>query len=424
MPAHAEEAGTSAPSPSAPSPSAPSADVQASAKALADLRDYLQQDPDRRDAERQSPGHLDTIADQPFANVALTREDCVLAKQTLVEAHRAQIKSSRMAEHETKQIKLGPLAMKYFSTTFGERPEGGHSLYLSMHGGGGAPARVNEQQWENQKRLYQLEEGIYVAPRAPTDTWNLWHEAHIDDFFTRLIENMIAIEGIDPNRVYITGYSAGGDGVYQLAPRMADRFGAAAMMAGHPNETQPLGLRNLPFTLHVGANDAGYDRNRKATEWKDKLARLKANDAGGYEHWVKVHPGKGHWMDRQDAEGVQWMAKFRRNMTPEQVVWLQDDVVHSRFYWLEVPKSEAKAGQLFIASHEGNHFTIERADVEQFSILVRDDMVDLDKPLTVVMNETTRFEGTVERNIKTMVQTLLERGDAAAMFSGRVPLTP
>jgi len=105
MPAHAEEAGTSA-----PSPSAPSADVQASAKALADLRDYLQQDPDRRDAERQSPGHLDTIADQPFASVALTREDCVLAKQTLVEAHRAQIKSSRMAEHETKQIKLGPLA--------------------------------------------------------------------------------------------------------------------------------------------------------------------------------------------------------------------------------------------------------------------------------------------------------------------------
>jgi len=42
----------------------------------------------------------------------------------------------------------------------------------------------------------------------------------------------------------------------------------------------------------------------------------------------------------------------------------------------------AKAGQVFIASHEGNHFTIERADVEQFSILVRDDMVDLDKPLT------------------------------------------
>lgn len=404
MPTHAQEADTGA----------VSTNMQGSATALADLRNYLQQKPDR----------LETIADQPFASVALTREDCVLAKQALVEAHRAHIKSSRMAEHKANQIKLGPLTMKYFVTTFGERPDGGHSLYLSMHGGGGAPSRVNDQQWENHKRLYQLEEGIYVAPRAPTDTWNLWHEAHIDDFFTRLIENMIAIEGIDPNRVYIMGYSAGGDGVYQLAPRMADRFGAAAMMAGHPNETQPLGLRNLPFTLHVGANDAGYDRNRKATEWKDELAKLKANDAGGYEHWVKVHAGKGHWMDRQDAEGVQWMAKFRRNMTPERVVWRQDDVVHSRFYWLEVPKSEAEAGQVIIASREGNRFSIERNDVDQFSILVRDDMVDLEKSLTVVMNATTRFEGKVERNIKTMVQTLLDRGDANAMFSGRVPLTP
>jgi poly(3-hydroxybutyrate) depolymerase len=403
LPIHAQEA----------SNSAVSVDAQNSAKAVADLRDYL----------RRGPERLETVADQPFANVALTREDCALAKQDLVDAHREHIKSSRMAEHEAKRIEIGPLTMKYFSSTFGARPEGGHSLYLSMHGGGGAPARVNDQQWENQKRLYQLEEGIYVAPRAPTDTWNLWHESHIDDFYSRLIENMIAIEGIDPNRVYITGYSAGGDGVYQLAPRMADRFGAAAMMAGHPNETQPLGLRNLPFTLHVGANDAGYDRNRKATEWKEELAKLKANDAGGYEHWVKVHAGKGHWMDRQDAEGVQWMAKYRRNMTPERVVWLQDDVLHSRFYWLEVPKSEAKAGQVIIASREGNRFSIERTDIERFSILVRDDMVDLDAPITVVMNKTNRFEGKVERNIVTMVKTLLDRGDPDAMFSGRVPLT-
>ena len=40
----------------------------------------------------------------------------------------------------------------------------------------------------------------------------------------------IVFEDVDPNRVYLLGYSAGGDGVYQLAPRMADRFAAASMM--------------------------------------------------------------------------------------------------------------------------------------------------------------------------------------------------
>ena len=124
-----------------------------------------------------------------------------------------------------------------------------------MHGGGGAPPQVNDQQWENQKRLYTLSEGVYLVPRAPTNTWNLWHQGHIDGMFSRLIENMIALEDVNPDKVYLMGYSAGGDGVYQLAPRMADRFAAAAMMAGHPNETSPLGLRNLPFTLHMGGRD-------------------------------------------------------------------------------------------------------------------------------------------------------------------------
>ena len=83
----------------------------------------------------------------------------------------------------------------------------------------------------------------------------------------------VAFEDVNWNRVYLLGYSAGGDGVYQLAPRMADRWAAAAMMAGHPNETSPLGLRNVPFVLQVGGLDSGYNRNRVAMEWEKKLGK-------------------------------------------------------------------------------------------------------------------------------------------------------
>ena len=124
--------------------------------------------------------------------------------------------------------------MKLYERTFGKAPDAGHSLWISMHGGGGAPARVNDGQWNNQIELYQPEEGIYVAPRAPTNTWNLWHEGHIDDLFDRLIENYVVDRGVDPNRVYLMDYSAGGDGVYQLAPRMADRFAAEGFVALAP----------------------------------------------------------------------------------------------------------------------------------------------------------------------------------------------
>ena len=82
---------------------------------------------------------------------------------------------------------------------------------------------------------------FYLVPRAPTNTWNLWHQSHIDHFFDRLIQGAVHLMGANPNRVYFMGYSAGGDGVYQLAPRMADRLAAASMMAGHPNDASPLG---------------------------------------------------------------------------------------------------------------------------------------------------------------------------------------
>jgi predicted esterase len=368
-------------------------------------------------------GDWAALPEQVFAAVPLTAGQARAARESLVAAHRQRLNESRRPEHQAKLIEIDGRKMKYEVRAFGDRPQAGHSLYLSLHGGGGAPPQVNEQQWENQKGLYQLEEGLYIAPRAPTDTWDLWHQAHIDRFFTRLIENMIALEGINPDRVYLTGYSAGGDGVYQVAPRMADRFAAAAMMAGHPNETQPLGLRNLPFTLHVGENDSPYGRNQQARAWKGELAKLRQQDQEGYEHWVEIHPGKGHWMDRQDASGIRWMGKFTRNLTPPRVTWLQDDVLQDRFYWLAVPPERARARQLVIVARDANRFEIERCDAEQLTILLRDDFVDLEQPIEIDYQGQSLFAGRVERNIANLARTLVDRGDPDAMFAASVTVT-
>ena len=102
------------------------------------------------------------------------------------------------AEMEAKVLDINGVKMPFWYTTYGKKPKGGRSLWISMHGGGGAPERVNTQQWQNQKRLYTPAEGVYLAPRAPTDTWNLWHQGHIDGLFDRLIENMIVFEDVDP----------------------------------------------------------------------------------------------------------------------------------------------------------------------------------------------------------------------------------
>jgi hypothetical protein len=364
-------------------------------------------------------GTVAEVAAQPFAGVSLTEDEAERVMRALRSRFEDEVRAAAKAEFESKVLEADGAKMPFWYAVYGDKPKSGRSLWISMHGGGGAPKQVNDGQWENQKKLYKPEEGVYVAPRAPTDTWNLWHQGHIDALFRKLITDMIVFEGVDPNRVYLMGYSAGGDGVYQLAPRMADSFAAAAMMAGHPNETRPDGLRNLPFALYMGGKDGAFNRNEIARQWKTTLADLAAKDAGGYPHEVTIFEENGHWMERKDAVAVPWMAKQTRNLRPTRIVWLQDDVTSTRFYWLGNP--EPKGGQRVVATRSGQEIRIEEAtDVAKLVIWLDDELVDLDKPVRVLQGERVLFEGRVPRTIGALAESLAARGDPSAAFPASV----
>ena len=394
--------------------SAASPDQATSKAAVEQLQEYL----------KVSVSERTPLDKQAFSQVALTREDAKTAQQLLSQSYLQHLKQSRKQEMAARKIKHGDLEMPFFYSKFGNKPPTGRSMYISMHGGGGAPKQVNDQQWENQKRLYRLTEGVYVVPRAPTNTWNLWHQGHIDPMFQRLIQNLIAFEDVDPNRVYIMGYSAGGDGAYQLAPRMADRLAAAAMMAGHPNEASPLGLRNIGFTIHMGGKDAAYNRNKVAASWGNQLAALRKEDPGGYRHLVKIYPNKGHWMDREDAVAIPWMAEFRRNPFPDRVVWRQDDVTHNRFYWLAVDDKNKRRGSVAEVSVKKQQIEIKKLQgIEQLILRANDQILDLDQPVTVTFKGQQLFHGNLNRTVAMISKTLVERGDPASIFSAQVTVS-
>jgi hypothetical protein len=251
----------------------------------------------------------------------------------------------------------------------------------------------------------------------------LWHQSHIDTFFERLITDMILFEDVNPDRVYIMGYSAGGDGVYQLAPRMADRLAAAAMMAGHPNESRAEGLRNIGFTIHMGGNDGAYNRNAKAEEWGKLLDALQAGDKNGYVHDVSLHKDRGHWMNLEDAVAVPWMAGFTRDAWPDRIVWVQDDVRHERFYWLQVPKESATAGDRVVASVNENEICIEHSDAKAITILLSDSLLNLDKSVSVTLPSGATSQHVVKRTIADIAGSLAKRFDKAACYSARIDLS-
>lgn len=360
---------------------------------------------------------------QPWAATSISREDSAKASELLWNARREFLRKDRASEMEAREIMLGELRMPFWFKTFGDAPATGRSLFISMHGGGGAPKAVNDQQYENQKQLYQPAEGVYLVPRAPTNTWNLWHEGHIDTFFDQLITDMVVFENVNPDRVYLMGYSAGGDGVYQLAPRMADRLAAASMMAGHPNESRPEGLRNIGFTIHMGANDSAYNRNKIAAEWGRKLDALQAVDPEGYSHETTIHPNKGHWMNLQDAVAVPWMSKFSRKAWPEKIHWVQDDIVHSRFYWLLTDPAAAKAGDEVIGKVTKQEIHIQKSSAVTLTVLLNDRLLNLDLPIQVVLPDGTESEYRVTRTVGALATSLRQRNDPLGLASATISLT-
>lgn len=382
------------------------ASLRPSPPALAALIRWLEKDEASRKAS-----HADL-------SEPLSREEAVRAKALLTADAIGRRRDATREELDARALVLEGKTLRWLEKTFGEAPADGRSLWISMHGGGGAPAPVNDQQWRNQIRLYQPKEGIYLAPRAPTDTWNLWHEGHIDPMFQRLIEIFVIHRGVNPDKVHLMGYSAGGDGVWQLAPRMADRFASAAMMAGHPNEASLDNLRNLPFAIFMGGNDAAYDRNRIAREKADELDKLAAADPGAYIHMARIYPGLGHWMNLKDAEAVPWMAGFRRQTWPAKIIWKQDDITHDRFYWLKIPdRTQAKAGQRITARVDGRRILIDGDVPLGTEVRLSDELLDLDQEIQWEIHGRTLTPGRVFRTAESIRRTLEERLDPAAAAS-------
>ena len=367
-------------------------------------------------------GVLACLCGQAQVTGRLSASEAKVKAGELVEEWRTE--QARLLQHNEaeKCITQGELRMPYYYNIHGEKPAEGRSLYISMHGGGNAPKSLNDSQWENQKNLYKPDEGIYLSPRAPWNDWNMWFQEPIDAMLEELIRTMVVLKDVNPDKVYLMGYSAGGDGVWRLAPRLADHWAAASMMAGHPGDVGLLNVRNMPFTIWVGGNDAAYNRNVEVARRGVELDSLAKADRGGYVHECHVVAGMPHWMNQKDAAAVPWMAQYSRDARPRRVVWQQEEVLRQAFYWLEVPGEELERGKKVVAEVKGNTIVISHCDYSTLTLWLDDELVNLDRKLTVKYRGRTLFRGKVERSVENLRRSLEERGDVRYMFAGRVEL--
>lgn len=187
-------------------------------------------------------------------------------------------------------------SMSIYIKTIGKKPNSGYPLYVTLHGGGGCPKVCNDAQYNTMKKYWakSVATGVYIACRGITNTWKLHWENASFPLYDRIIEMAIVEKNVDSNRVYLMGYSAGGDGVYRIIPVMPDRFAAANMCAGHPNGVSVVNMMQVPMLLQVGECDTSYHRNEVTAEYGGKLAAANHSYPEFYKSEVLIHGKANH----------------------------------------------------------------------------------------------------------------------------------
>lgn len=387
-------------------------------------------------------------------------------RQALWDKYRSSFKCQ--ASQELSSRTLCEKMKMWYDVTGGKPPEG-YPLYICLHGGGGAPTSTNDSQWKDMQKYYldSVSTGVYVAPRGITDTWNLHFVKESYTLYDRLIAYMILCHNVDPNRVYLLGFSAGGDAVYQVTPRMADRWAAASMSSGHPNGIRMDNLYHVPFVIQVGERDHAYDRCAVGIKYGVKLSDLQKLYPDGYIHECWVHLNKGHnFKDndqqqrpymiacnpkskgdysktvKQNTNAVAWVSQHRRNPVPSHVIWdvgtratrhplhpIEGVTAPSDlFYWIGIrnPRRSTESDATYIEAtldRDSNTIHIREEGCGSYiCILINDHMLDTRSEVKVTIG-VQEFMIKVRPSLATMARTLLERGDPNFMFESEICLS-
>ena len=303
---------------------------------------------------------------------------------------------TREEEMKNKTIKCrNNQTLRFYEKVIGKAGSSGFCLFICLHGGGQGAASMNDSQWQQIIPFEQngFKQGtIAVAPRGITNSWNLHFVDESFPAITRLIEDYIIFRDVDPNKVYLMGFSAGGDGTYSLSERLPFMLAACSPQAGHPNGISTINLCNLPTYLAAGEKDTAFKRNEICVDYYKQILGHNGKYCGNYIAKVEVVKDSGHsfqcWRTPRnsffngDSKATQsndtaftFMYSYTRNPNPSEIscdvktflVPLRNYYTQrgNSFYNIEIGKNPSNMIQIQINYNnntinvkEGNNFKI------------------------------------------------------------------
>lgn len=253
-------------------------------------------------------------------------------------------------------------------------PEKTYPLIVSLHGLGGRPR-------PNPDATY-TEQCLEVQPWGRGDTW---YAALGDNDVVDVIDYMKQWYNIDPDRVYVMGWSMGGRGTWTIASHHPDLFAAASPFYGWGDGLPIENLRNVPVFNQHGAVDwvVSIDQSRFTVDILQKL---------GYPVAHLEHPKAGHGIP--DAYPVRdWMLSLKRQAHPAAITYTCQTPDTGKAYWLNIRKFVNPHEAAIVKTHitgKGEHqlLTLLLPNVAVLELDTSAMPVDLQSDLLVQLGQT------------------------------------
>jgi pimeloyl-ACP methyl ester carboxylesterase len=359
--------------------------------------------------------------------------------------------------HKSAKKQL-PRSTAEFETPFGAakflvkaaaKPKG-KGLLLGLHGGG-------EGEGDARSAMdLTLPDCLGIYPQGIRLVHDTWNTIHGERFVLTLIERAKIHEEVDPDRVYVSGFSMGGTGSWFFAGRHPDLFAAAApgpgvFMANPKSQVRTKeeivalqhgflpNVRNLPVSFYIGLADENTMPGTYLFAW-DRLQDLREKDPGGYRAVeFRAFEGLAHaYPPGEPKKSLAFLAGHRRDPYPTTIVWeyasdpfpqrtAADPIgryVKRQFYWLRC--REPVDRMIVRARREGNVFDLEfeRVKPKRVEILLRPEMFDPEKEVVVRVGGKEAWSGTVDPDLRVIFDTFDSYLDRRLTFDRWITITP
>ncbi|GGO02368.1 GNAT family N-acetyltransferase [Saccharibacillus kuerlensis] len=187
-------------------------------------------------------------------------------------------------------------------------------LILYLHGAGGSgsePDLVRREGLPDHVEHVSEFPFIVVAPQCPIGVF--WNTK--EDEVIAILDEVTERWNVDPERVYLTGYSMGAYGVWHLAVHYPKRFAAIAPVSGGGDPSYARDLQEMPAWIFHGTDDEVIHASES-----EKIAE--AMRKVGAEVELTLYPGSGHdcWKKVYASEALyRWFLEHKISSRSEKI---------------------------------------------------------------------------------------------------------